>query len=221
MLEENCNTLKEQVNIFGQEAEQLREEQRIREANHEEEVQLLKNQILEGQRHTATENIQLIQLHKENNHKGGQINTLRAQVMLCPYVLSYRIDRPENEQKPYSTRNGPYSQVEGLEEQCRQFRVDCDSAQRDLKDVTAQLQDEQKKAIGFSQELAKNVSSKQSLMECEEKARDLQKENSILRESNNKLLDSAYDLERERQFHATENALKVKISLLRPSMKDV
>ena len=80
MLEENCNTLKEQVNIFGQEAEQLREEQRIREANHEEEVQLLKNQILEGQRHTATENIQLIQLHKENNHKGGQINTLRAQV---------------------------------------------------------------------------------------------------------------------------------------------
>ena len=46
-------------------------------------------------------------------------------------------------------------------------------------------------------------------MESEEKARDLQKENTILRESNNKLLDSAYDLERERQFHATENALKV------------
>ena len=85
MLEENCSTLKEQVNIFGQEAEQLREEQRIREANHEEEVQLLKNQVLEGQRHTATENIQLIQLHKENNHKGGQINTLRAQVIL--YIL--------------------------------------------------------------------------------------------------------------------------------------
>ena len=92
MLEENCNTLKEQVNIFGQEAEQLREEHRIREANHEEEVQLLKNQILEGQRHTATENIQLIQLHKENNHKGGQINTLRAQVMvrLCSRVRATR-----------------------------------------------------------------------------------------------------------------------------------
>ena len=101
------------------------------------------------------------------------------------------------------------SKVEGLEEQCRQFRVDCDSAQRDLKDVTAQLQDEQKRAIGLSQELAKNVSSRQALMEAEEKARDLQKENSILRESNNKLLDSAYDLERERQFHATENALKL------------
>ena len=87
--------------------------------------------------------------------------------------------------------------------------MDCDSAQRDLKDVAAQLQDEQKRAIGLSQELAKNVSSRQALMEAEEKARDLQKENSILRESNNKLLDSAYDLERERQFHATENALKL------------
>ena len=106
-----------------------------------------------------------------------------------------------------------------MEEQCRQFRVDCDSAQRDLKDVAAQLQDEQKKAIGLSQELSKNVSSKQSLMESEEKARDLQKENSILRESNNKLLDSAYDLERERQFHATENALKLQVAQLETTLK--
>ena len=106
-----------------------------------------------------------------------------------------------------------------MEEQCRQFRVDCDSAQRDLKDVAAQLQDEQKKAIGLSQELSKNVSSKQSLMESEEKVRDLQKENSILRESNNKLLDSAYDLERERQFHATENALKLQVAQLETTLK--
>ena len=68
------------INIFGQENEQLREEQRIRESNHEEEIQMLKAQILDGQRHTATENIQLIQLHKENNHKSAQISTLKAQV---------------------------------------------------------------------------------------------------------------------------------------------
>ena len=56
-------------------------------------------------------------------------------------------------------------------------------------------------------------------MESEEKARDLQKENTILRESNNKLLDSAYDLERERQFHATENALKVRGLRVRRRLK--
>ena len=47
----------------------------------------------------------------------------------------------------------------------------------------------------------------------------MQKENSILRESNNKLLDSAYDLERERQFHASENALKVQVAQLEATLK--
>jgi hypothetical protein len=61
----------------------------------------------------------------------------------------------------------------------------------------------------FLQELSTNTSSRQALLESEEKIRDLQKENSILRESNNKLLDSAYSVEVERQFHASENALKV------------
>jgi chromosome segregation ATPase len=119
-----------QVNLIGQENEQLREEQRIRDLNHEEEVAVLKNQILDAQRHTATENIQLIQLHKENNHKTGQISTLRAQ-------------------------------LEGLEEQARQLRVEGESAQRDAKDLAGQLQEEQKRAIGLSQELTKNTSSKQ------------------------------------------------------------
>ena len=52
-------------------------------------------------------------------------------------------------------------------------------------------------------------SSKQALTEADEKLRDLQKENSILRDSNAKLLDSAYNVERERQFVAAENTLKV------------
>ena len=70
------------------------------------------------------------------------------------------------------------------------------------------------KIIYFSQELSTNTSSRQALLESEEKIRDLQKENSILRESNNKLLDSAYSVEVERQFHASENALKV-LNILR------
>ena len=56
-------------------------------------------------------------------------------------------------------------------------------------------------------------------MEAGEKMRDLGKENSILRESNNSLLDSAYNLERERQFQASENALKVQIAQLEATLK--
>ena len=49
--------------------------------------------------------------------------------------------------------------------------------------------------------------------------RDLQKENAILRESNAKLLDSAYNVERERQFAASENALKVQVAQLESTLK--
>ena len=63
--------------------------------------------------------------------------------------------------------------------------------------------------MALTHELSTNTSSRQALLENDEKIKDLQKENSILRESNNKLLDSAYSVEVERQFHARENALKV------------
>ena len=42
---------------------------------------------------------------------------------------------------------------------------------------------------------------------------------SIVRESNEKLLNSAFDLERERQYQATENALKVQIAQLETTLK--
>ena len=64
-----------------------------------------------------------------------------------------------------------------------------------------------------------NASAKQALMESEVKARDLQRENAILRESNEKLLDSVYNVERERHFVASENALKVQVAQLESTLK--
>ena len=64
-----------------------------------------------------------------------------------------------------------------------------------------------------------NASAKQALMESEVKGRDLQRENAILRESNEKLLDSAYNVERERHFVASENALKVQVAQLESTLK--
>ncbi|TRY74599.1 hypothetical protein TCAL_00595 [Tigriopus californicus] len=188
MLEETIVALKEQVNLYEQETEQVKEQLRIKESSYEEEIQILKGQLLDGQRHTATENIQLIQLHKENNLKTAQVQSLKAQ-------------------------------VQGLEESLGKLKVDCEQAQSELKDVSQQLEEEQRKGIKFSEELAENSASKQALAEIEEKVKDLQKENAILRESNSKLLDSAYNLERERQFQATENALKIQVAQLEATLK--
>lgn len=174
--------------MFEQEVEQMKEQNKIKEANYEEEIQILKAQVLDGQRHTASENIQLIQLHKDNNIKTAQCQTLKAQ-------------------------------VEGMEEQLKSLKKECELAQMEAKDLANQLNEEQKKTIQFSQQLTENTSSKQALVELEEKAKDLKKENAILRESNNKLLDSAYSLERERHYQASENALKVQVAQLESTLK--
>ncbi len=63
-------------------------------------------------------------------------------------------------------------------------------------------------------------SLRQSLAHAQEKARDLTQENSILRESNEQLLASAFDLEKERQHISVQNALRVQIAQLETTLRE-
>ena len=110
-------------------------------------------------------------------------------------------------------------QVDGLEENLRKVKIEESTSSREAKDLLRQLQEEQRKNTSLTQEISSSSSSRLSLVQAQEKMRDLQKENSILRESNEKLLNSAFDLERERQFQASENALKVQIAQLETTLK--
>ncbi len=112
-LQEAVSTLKEKANILEQELEQQREQHRIRvwktqplpgnyllktflllqESNLEEEMGVLRAQLLDGQRASAAENVQLIQLHKDCNLKEAQLKTVRAQLEgLEEQVTKLRID---------------------------------------------------------------------------------------------------------------------------------
>ena len=90
---------------------------------------------------------------------------------------------------------------------------------RENANLNELLQEEQKRTIALNKDVAANSSAKQALLESEVKSRDLQRENAILRESNEKLLDSAYNVERERSFVASENALKVQVAQLESTLK--
>jgi hypothetical protein len=63
-------------------------------------------------------------------------------------------------------------------------------------------------------------SLRQSLVQAQEKARDLSQENSILRESNEQLLASAFDLEKERAHLSVQNALRVQIAQLETTLRE-
>ena len=103
------------------------------------------------------------------------------------------------------------AQLQGLEEQLTGLKTSEAGMRQENGDLSRQLAGEQAKAIALTKEVTANSTSKQALSEAKEKVRDLERENDILRESNEKLLDSAYNVERERKFVASENALKVTI----------
>ena len=80
MLEEAVTTLKEQVNIYEQEVDQIKEQSRIKEANFEEEISILKTQLSQAQKQTVTENIELIRVQRENKIRSAENQSLKAQV---------------------------------------------------------------------------------------------------------------------------------------------
>lgn len=188
MLGESVNMLKEQVNMLELEVEQTHEQAKIKEANYEEEMSLLKEQLKERNYQDVAENIELIRLQQDKKAKATQMTTLKAQ-------------------------------VRAFEEEVSKFKADIEKLKSENSELSTNLSEEQRKSISLTAELSNNSSSKQALIEAEEKMRDLQKENAILRESNAKLLDSAYNVERERQFTAAENALKVQVAQLEATLK--
>ena len=188
MLEDAVTTLKEQINIYEQEVDQIKEQGRIKESNFEEEISILKTQLSQSQKQTVTENIELIRIQRENKIRSAENQSLKAQ-------------------------------VQGLEENLHKIKMQEDTAKREADDLLRQLQEEQRRSSSLSQEISSSSSSRQSLNQAQEKINDLLQDNSILREANEKLLNSAFDIERERKYMATENALKVQISQLETTLK--
>ena len=111
------------------------------------------------------------------------------------------------------------AQMQGLEENIHRVKIQEDTARRESEDLLRQLQEEQRKTSSLSQEISSTSSSKQALYQAQEKLKDLLNDNSILKEANEKLLNSAFDIERERKYQATENSLKVQISQLETTLK--
>ncbi|XP_023329673.1 protein fantom [Eurytemora carolleeae] len=79
-LEDQVNTIREQLNIYEQEIDQIKEQSRIKENNLEEEVSALKTQVSQSQRQTVAENIELIRVQRECKVKGSEIQSLKAQL---------------------------------------------------------------------------------------------------------------------------------------------
>ena len=209
-----------QQQLISQQAQRLLEEAKNENTMLEETVATLKEQlnIFEQEVEQIREQAKI----KEANYE-EEIGILKEQVKdreAQTVTENIELIRLQQEKKSRTSQIATLkAQLQGLESTVSKLKTEESKLKRDNLDLNSKLQEEQGKSIALSKEVQTNTSSKQALLETKEKIRDLERENAILRESNEKLLDSAYNVERERKFLASENALKVQVAQLETTLK--
>ncbi|XP_067651387.1 protein fantom-like isoform X8 [Haliotis asinina] len=182
------NELQERINVYELEIESLKEQNRMRESEFEEDILKIKQQITAEQKVNLQENIDMIRLQREVKEKSTRLTAI---------------------QDKYSS----------LEENTRVIKMNHDQVLMKMEELNMKLKDEENKSLTLQNELKYNSANQRKVVELEEQVSDLQKESQILKEANEKLVSSAFDLEREREWRQRENALKVQIAQLEATLK--
>ncbi|XP_041375657.1 protein fantom-like [Gigantopelta aegis] len=171
-LERHIAELSERLNVYEMEIEELREQNRMRETEFEEDILKLKQQM------TAEQN---------------DVSSRRSSSKF--YIIF------------------------ALEENTRVLKHSHDQLLMEMESLNMQLKEEENKVLILRNDNQNNRTQQKKILEMQEQVRDLQRENAILKEANEKLVSSAFDLEREREWRQRENALKVQIAQLEATLK--
>ncbi|KAK6185889.1 hypothetical protein SNE40_008027 [Patella caerulea] len=106
-----------------------------------------------------------------------------------------------------------------MEENMHIVKSNRDEMLMEMERLNYNLKEEQNKVLTLQNEIRNFSAKERKLYEIEEKANALERDNEILKEANEKLVSSAFDLEREREWRQRENQLKVQIAQLEATMK--
>lgn len=101
----------------------------------------------------------------------------------------------------------------------RQVKRTHDQVLSEMDNLHQQLKHEQNRCLMLQNELKAGSSSQRTILELQERAKDLERECELLRDANEQLVSKAFDLDRERDWRKKENALKVHIAQLEATLK--
>ncbi|GIX82112.1 protein fantom [Caerostris extrusa] len=105
------------------------------------------------------------------------------------------------------------AQYNDMEDKMRILKLNHDHLVKDMDDLALRFKNEQKKNFELLGELKKAEVTFSASSELQERIKSLTKQNDILRETNEKLLNSALIVEKERSYNQLEQVfLKRKIS---------
>ncbi|RUS82637.1 hypothetical protein EGW08_009590 [Elysia chlorotica] len=187
-LEDQVASLREQINMYEMEIENLREQAKLREAGYNEDILAIKRKMTSEQKVNLQENIDMIKLQREVKEKSTMLTALQDK----------------------------YQQMENSSRAVKQSH---DQILREMEHLNLQIQEEQNRNLSLQNELKLGGAHQKKVLELQEQVNDLQRECDVLKEANEKLISSAFDLEQETKWRQRENALKVQIAQLEATLK--
>ncbi|XP_049429611.1 protein fantom [Epinephelus fuscoguttatus] len=126
-------------------------------------------------------------------------------------------------QKQLVDRSNSITELEGrflqLQESQRTLKVSHDAAMLKVDELSAQLKDERLKSLDLEKQLQTSAISRLNMEQLQERISELEQERDLLKDNNEKLVNSAFDVSRQQKWQIQEQQLKLQIAQLETALK--
>ncbi|KAM9352398.1 protein fantom [Symphorus nematophorus] len=126
-------------------------------------------------------------------------------------------------QKQLADRSNTVTELEGrflqLQESQRSLKASHDAAMAKVDELSAQLKDERLKSLEVEKQLQSSTMAKIKMEQLQERITEVEQERDLLKENNEKLLNSAFDVSLQQKWQIQEQQLKLQIVQLETALK--
>ncbi|CAF3549757.1 unnamed protein product [Adineta steineri] len=190
-LEESLDKANQQLNSYEQQIEHLRQQLSQRDNEHEQNLLRLRSQAVTT---------------------GGD-----SRVNLQENIDMIRLQRDLRDKSDELRRL--QTQCTTFESQNRSLQLTNAELLKEIDRLDRQIKDEQSRALQLRTELRNGSRSNTVIHELNAQIEDFRRECELLKEANSKLVSSAFNADREREFREKERALRLQIAQLEATIK--
>ncbi|CAF1259459.1 unnamed protein product, partial [Adineta ricciae] len=188
-LNESLEKAHQQLNTYEQQVENLRQQLSQRDNDHEQNLLRLRSQAAGGD----------------------------SRVNLQENIDMIRLQRDLRDKSDELRRL--QTQCTNFESQNRSLQVTNAELLKEIDRLDRQIKDEQQRALQLRNELRNGSRSNTVVHELNLQIEDFRRECEALKEANRKIVDSAFNSDREREFREKERALRLQIAQLEATIK--
>ncbi|KAM9376439.1 protein fantom [Pholidichthys leucotaenia] len=191
------------------------------------EIRNLQNMI-ESQRRDMAEQEGVVELVREELRRKEAEYEEKLRETRQQHVFKLRSQVSSNvtmirQQKQLTEHADAVTELEGrflqLQQSQQMLKASHDVAMAKVDELSAELKKERMRSLGLEEKLQRADISRRSAQQLQEQISDLEQERDLLKDNNQKLLNSAFDVSQQQKWQLQEQQLKLQISQLEVALK--